>query len=250
MWYNPRATQHRELAGSPMILRVGIENNNDNRSIAWALEHPGCFAYGADAQEAEAAMQLAAYDYADWVRQHGMSWMDADSIEPRVDESFTAYIIHRDPYLVPGASDYQVESFFHFDEQPLDGTDVERAFKILDWSRQDLLSTIEGLDTARLEQRYPAERWSINGILNHVAHAEWWYQERIGFPFPTREEDLPEQPLEALELVRAHFVALLPKLEGVHHMVNEEGELWSARKVLRRAAQHERDHVAHIRKLA
>ncbi len=232
-----------------MILRVGIENNNDNRSIAWALEHPGCFAYGASAAEAEAAMQPAARDYAAWVRQHGMSWMDADSIDVRAEESFDAYILHSDPEDAPGGADYQVESFFRFDGQPLDGTDVERALKLLNWSRQDLLNSIEGFDAAKLEQRYPAERWSINGILNHVAHAEWWYQERIGFPFPKREEDLPAKPLEALELVRAHFLSLLPKLEGVHHMVDEEGELWSPRKVLRRAAWHERDHVAHIRKL-
>ncbi len=233
-----------------MILRVGIEDNNDNRSIAWALEHPGCFAYGSDAMEAQAAMQSAAYDYAAWVRQHDMSWMDADSIEGQMEESFDAYIVHSDLEDVPGGGDYQVESFFLFDAQPLDGTDVERALKILNWSRQDLLDSIEGFDTAKLEQRYPGERWNINGILNHVAHAEWWYQERIGFPFPGREEDLPAKPLEALELVRAHFVSLLPKLEEVRHTVDKEGELWSPRKVLRRSAWHERDHVAHIRKLA
>ena len=29
-----------------MIFRIGIENNNDDRTIAWALDYPGCFAYG------------------------------------------------------------------------------------------------------------------------------------------------------------------------------------------------------------
>ncbi len=30
-----------------MISLIGIGNNNEGfRSIAWALEHPGCFAYG------------------------------------------------------------------------------------------------------------------------------------------------------------------------------------------------------------
>ncbi len=43
-----------------MLLRVGIENNNDGRTIAWALEHPGCFAYGQDAAEAQATMTAAA----------------------------------------------------------------------------------------------------------------------------------------------------------------------------------------------
>ena len=36
-----------------MIFRIGIENNDDDRTIAWALEHPGCFAYGQDSNEAQ-----------------------------------------------------------------------------------------------------------------------------------------------------------------------------------------------------
>ena len=35
-----------------MIFQAGIENNNEGRSIAWALEHPGCFAYGVNADGA------------------------------------------------------------------------------------------------------------------------------------------------------------------------------------------------------
>jgi hypothetical protein len=34
-----------------MLFRISIENNNDDRSIAWALDHPGCFAYGQNSQE-------------------------------------------------------------------------------------------------------------------------------------------------------------------------------------------------------
>jgi hypothetical protein len=36
-----------------MIFRIGIENNNDDRSIAWSLEHPGCFAYGVNSEQAQ-----------------------------------------------------------------------------------------------------------------------------------------------------------------------------------------------------
>ena len=28
-----------------MRFRVGLENNFEGRSLAWGLEHPGCFAY-------------------------------------------------------------------------------------------------------------------------------------------------------------------------------------------------------------
>lgn len=231
-----------------MQLRVGIENNNENRSIAWALEHPGCFAYGRDGAEAQAHMQEAARDYAAWVQSHGMSWMGEEPLEIVVQQSFDAFFIPRNP-LSPGGEQYLVESFFHYDAEPLTGTDVERAVKLLDWSRQDLLDLLRGLSTEKLNQTFPGERWSINGILKHVGGAEWWYQERIGSAFPPKEADLPDEPMERLELVRAHLMSFLPKLEGVRHMLDVDGETWSPRKVLRRAAWHERDHTQHIRKL-
>ncbi len=232
-----------------MRIRVGIENNNDDRSIAWALEHPGCFAYGRDAGEARANMTQAALDYAAWVRQHGMSWMDAPSLEVQVEETFDAYRIPRAAPVQGQKATYLVESFFQHDAEPLSGTDVERALKMLAWSRQDLLAVLRGLSPDKLDQNYAGERWSINGILRHIAGAEWWYQERLGAPFPEREEDLPAEPLESLELVRAHFLAWLPKQEGDRQVLEQEGETWSTRKVLRRALWHERDHTEHIRKL-
>ncbi len=233
-----------------MRLRVGIENNNDGRSIGWALEHPGCFCYGRDADEARTNMAQAAQDYAAWVQQHGLSWMGAPSLEVDIEETFDAYRIPRAAALAPGQKEtYLVESFFRHDAEPLSDTEIERALKTLAWSREDLLSAIRGLSHDKLNQRYEGERWSINGILKHVSGAEWWYQERLGAPFPPREEELPEDPLESLELVREHFLTWLPRQEGVRQVVELEGETWSPRKVLRRALWHERDHTGHIGKL-
>lgn len=233
-----------------MIVRVGIENNNDNRSIAWALEHPGCFAYGRDGEEARANMTGAVQDYAAWIRQHGMPWMDGEPVEITVEETFDAYVVHHEPDGAgDAAQDYMVESFFVYDAEPLSGTEVERALKLLDCGRRDLLEAVKGLSAEQLNEKRPGERWSINGILNHVAGSEWWYQERLGMRFPDREDDLPPDPLEALELVRTHFTSVLPRQTGVHSVLEVDGEMWSPRKMLRRAAWHERDHTQHIRKL-
>jgi len=233
-----------------MILRVGIENNNDNRTIAWALEHPGCFAYGQDADEAMAAMHQAVRDYSAWIGRHEASWLPADSLEIKAEETFDAYFVDAalEP-AEPSRNTYMVESFFRHDWKPLKALEIERALKLLAWSRQDLLQTVDGLSGEKLSETYDGERWSISGILKHIGGGEWFYQERIGFPFPEREDDLPEDPMERLETVRSHFVSLLPKLEGTNHVIGLEGEFWSPRKALRRAAWHERDHTEHIRKL-
>ena len=34
------------------LIRIGLENDHDGCSIAWVLDHPGCFAYGQDGSEA------------------------------------------------------------------------------------------------------------------------------------------------------------------------------------------------------
>lgn len=232
-----------------MIFRVGVENNNEGRSIAWALEHPGCFAYGNDADEARTNVTQAARAYAAWIAHHGDPWLD-EEVEVVVEETFDVYFIN--PTFdrgEQGKGTYMVESFFLYDWKPLQPHEIERALKLLAWSRADILSVVQGLSGEKLAQTYPGERWGIDGILQHIGGGEWFYQERIGYPFPEREEDLPSDPFEQLKVVREHFNALLPTMEGIHKVVGQEGELWSPRKMLRRALWHERDHTEHIRKL-
>lgn len=232
-----------------MIYRLGLENNNDDRTIAWALEHPGCFAYGSDADEAMRNFPQAAHDYAAWIAHHGDSWLD-DEVEVVVEETFDVYFIRPTfEFDERGEGTYMVESFFLHDWKPLKPHEIERAMKMLAWSRDDLLRLVHNLSDEKLAQTYPEERWGIAGILKHISGGEWFYQERIGYSFPDQEDDLPEDPFESLQVVREHFNTLLPKLDGVHKVVGQEGEIWSPRKTLRRALWHERDHTEHIRKL-
>lgn len=232
-----------------MIFRIGIENNNDDRTIAWALDHPGCFAYGRDSQEAQRNFLQAAREYGDWIAQHGESWLD-DEMEVVVEETFDAYFIRPTFERAERGNDtYLVESFFVHDWKPLVPHEIERALKLLAWTRADLLNLVGKLNEEQLSRTYPNERWSIRGILKHIGGGEWFYQERIGYPFPQNEEDVPSDPFELLGLVRDHFNTLLPKLDGVEKVVGVEGEFWSPRKMLRRALWHERDHTEHIRKL-
>lgn len=232
-----------------MIFRVGIENNNDDRTIAWALDHPGCFAYGQNSAEAQQNFVQAVRDYRSWIRRHEEPWLD-DEVEVVIEETFTAYFINSAFERVePGKDTYMVESFFTHDWKPLVPHEIEHALKLLAWSRADLMGLVQELDVEQLSRPYPNERWAIDGILKHIGGAEWWYQERIGYPFPEEEVDVPSDPFERLRVVRDHFSSLLPRLDGVERVIGLEGEIWSPRKVLRRALWHERDHTDHIRKL-
>ena len=232
-----------------MIFRIGIENNNDDRSIAWALDHPGCFAYGQDSWEAQRNFPQSAHKYIAWIARHEDPWLD-DEVEVLIAETFEPYFVNSSFERVERGKDtYMVESFFLNDWKPLVPHEIERALKLLAWSRADLLELVKGLSAKELSETYPNERWPIYGILEHIAGAEGWYQHRIGYQMPEQEEALPSDPFERLAVVRHHFTSLLPGLAGVNKVVGIQGEIWSPRKMLRRAIWHERDHTEHIRKL-
>jgi hypothetical protein len=233
-----------------MIFQAGIENNNEGRSIAWALEHPGCFAYGINENAAVVNLEAALNKYAGWILRHWRNtWLNfaEHDIEIVINGTWEVYFINDALDKISEADGYSVESFFPYDWKPLTAIEIKHALDLLAWSRDDLLKLIQGLSEAKRNQAYPGERWSINGILGHVGGAEWWYLERLGLAFP--RADVPEDPLARLEKVRKHFNANLQKWDGVKQVIGVDGEFWSPRKVLRRALWHERDHVDHIQKL-
>ena len=231
-----------------MLFHVGIENNSEgSRSIAWALEHPGCYAYGKDADSALAAFPAALRAYSFWINQHESSWLHVQNIETSVDGIWNNHTVDGKPERVEASETDRKTVEFQYDWKPLTGEEIEQGLKLLAWSRADLLKTIEGLSAEKLDQTYPGERWSINGILHHIGGGEWWCMDRLGRGFP--QSELPKAPMECLEKVRLTFRELLPTLEGVKRVAGADGEFWSPRKALRLALWHERDHTEHIHKL-
>jgi len=53
-----------------MIFQAGLRIINEGRSIAWAPEHPGCFAYGVNADGALLNLETALSRYASWILHH------------------------------------------------------------------------------------------------------------------------------------------------------------------------------------
>jgi len=121
------------------------------RSIAWALEHPGCFAYGSDEKEAIANLPAAIQAYSVWIGRHESLWLDETNVELKVEESFTAYCIN-EAFERVVHSDDEVNAWFQHDWKPLTARDVEHGLELLSWTRSDLLDTIAGLSDEQLDQ--------------------------------------------------------------------------------------------------
>lgn len=230
-----------------MDFEVGLETGSTAGSLAWVLNQPGCFASGANGDEALDRLPAEIAAYWRWLSGHEVRPpLKPEEIEIRVIETWVDYLVN-DAFERVEQGGYEVSAWFLHDWKPLTGAEIARGLELLAWSRADLLATVAGLSQEALEEKKPGERWNIKGILRHVGGAEWWYLDRLGLAFPQRE--VPREPLERLEVVRAHLVKTLPGLDGSPQVVGVDGEFWSPRKLLRRALWHERDHTAHIRKL-
>jgi len=233
-----------------LLLKIGLENGCEGGSMAWALDYPGCTASGKDGSQAILNMPRAFLQYSDWIIQHSMaSWLaNVGNFDLRLEETFECYSISKDFERLADGTGNEVSPFFLHDWKPLTEEDVRRGLLLLEWSRADLLGIVGGLSAEQRAQAHPGERWSIDGILNHMGGAEWWYMDNIGMAGLERTQ-LSKAPDERLAQVRARLLELLPALVGVNKVVGQDGELWSPRKVLRRALWHEMDHIGHIIKL-
>ena len=161
-----------------MIIRVGLENGIEGRSLAWALDYPGCFAYGDDGSAALLKIPQALLWHADWMQQHTPTpWASFGDFDIRMVETWQVYAIN-DGYEV-AQEGYEVNAWFRDDWRPLNPIEIDHGRQLLAWSRADLLASVSSLSSETLDARYPEERWSLRGILGHVANAEWWYLDRL-----------------------------------------------------------------------
>jgi len=230
-----------------MRITIGLELDNEGRALAWALDYPGCFAYGEEGPDAVIALPRALVAYEDWVARHGQpGWADLGDFDLHVAETWQVYTIN-DQYEEEEGG-YAVNAWFRHDWKPLQPEEIERGLALLSWARQDLLRVVQDLDDRIMDLEYPGERWSIRGILKHVANAEWWYLDRLNLTQGGRDQ-LPKDVFERLEKVRGLLNLALPDLAGCEMVLGKDGELWSPRKLLRRTLWHEINHRDHILQL-
>lgn len=142
---------------------------------------------------------------------------------------------------------HMANSFFAADRPPLIGAEINEFKLLLEATYEDLLASVEDIEPEDANKIFPGERWSIDGVLQHVAESEWWYLDRIGLAFP--RDGIPADAKFFLREVHAHLLVTLPELQKRGGAVTLAGETWSARKVLRWSLWHRRDHTAHIARL-
>jgi len=232
-----------------MRILIGVENNNEGRSVAWALEHFGCYAIGEDGQSAVVAMARSLPEYITWIEQNAeVPWFSPADIDIRLSEVFDDYYIDKHFNQVGKDEGCRlIKAFFKTDWKPLTLLDVEHILQLISWSRQELVELISVLDDDKLDKVIIDKEWTIRQIIAHLGRSEWWLVDRLGRTHP--EELLSEDPFERLTKERGNLVEILPDLIDLQQVVGKDGEIWSPRKVLRRICWHEKDHIQQIKRL-
>jgi hypothetical protein len=233
-----------------MQIRIGLENNIESRTLAWALDFPGCFTYGAD--EAEALIQLprTLLQYEIWIKDHTTDpWVDFTDMDMRVVERYDTFRFGVDFSPAPEGSGNEINAWFKDDWRSLTEEEVVRGLKIFRWQREELLAGISTLDQKTLEKDHPGERWNILEIAKHIANGELWYLQRLELTKMTRN-DLPDDLEERLAITAGLVDQTFPDFIDKVNVKGCNGEFWSYRKILRRTLWHQRDHIEHIKSLA
>jgi uncharacterized damage-inducible protein DinB len=137
---------------------------------------------------------------------------------------------------------------------------MEVCFRLMGYSRQDLLALVGQLSEEVLEWKPDPESFSILRILRHIGNAEEWYVSRIVAPetLPPEWENDENMPIFAfLEMERRTAIERLRQLNRREcagefyptQWTDHPEEAWTARKALRRFLEHEREHTAQIQEI-
>jgi hypothetical protein len=225
-----------------MNYRIAVEDMEPDHWIAWVLDLPGCYSSAHTSAKAISQVPFNISRYFSWISSYESDVeIPREVIKIDVIESFKSFINPEDP-------NYIVNAFFEDDKHPLGYWDVVIGQRLLDWSRSELVKVIQNVDEDKLNLPIPNEvRGTISGIIDHIAGAENWYFSMLGLSL--KRDILPEKSQEKLVQVRLNTKTQLWKLIGDTRIEEKRGEMWSARKILRRTLWHEQDHTQHIERL-
>jgi predicted RNase H-like HicB family nuclease/uncharacterized damage-inducible protein DinB len=229
-----------------------VEIAGDGLCLIHVPALPGCIARAPTRDEAWRQLPQAIRACHTWLRRHD---------EPALDDD--------DPIEIDLAAEYSgtgpfdpgdAAALLPPDREPLTQEEMEQHFRLMSHARADLLALTQHLPTDLLDWQPEPGSFTIRRLLRHVGNAEEWYVSRL-VPLDTLppewedDEDLPI--FEFLAMERRTAIARLRQLTGDERpgvfrptiWTAHPDEAWTARKALRRALEHEREHTAQVREI-
>lgn len=229
-----------------MKYQVFLEVGQDGRAMAHVPQLPGCMAPAPTREGALAAIPGAIREYLRWLVRHGEE-VTVETAEIEIAEEIPGF----GPFD-PGDK----AALFPPDREPLTREEMVTLFRLMGYSRDDLLALIEDVPEEVLVEEY-TEGWSIERILYHIGGAETWYVSRIDHTWEFEGYEQYKARGDVMGWLHRTREAALARLKRLSrkerstiyypsHYTDHPDEAWTARKVFRRFLEHEREHRAQI----
>ena len=226
-----------------VLIRVGLEYGVGGGSLAWALDFPGCFAYGqADAEVMlNFARNLLAYEA--WINLHAdQAWFNLINLDFRIVEVF------KPENASCMARSSQPVAFFEDDRRALSQDEVQHALAVYSWQREELLAGLEFLPEVAYARAKQRTGKTIPAIVSQMTQDCYDILAALKLPLPpflTKSEALVQLDFTT-ELIRR----TLPAWVGVEAIYEVDRELWSPRKVMRHLLWRQREGIEEIKTFA
>ena len=226
-----------------MLIRVALEYGVGGGILAWALDFPGCFAYGqADAEVMlNFARNLLAYEA--WINLHAdQAWFNLINLDFRIVEVFKPENSSR----LEGSC--KPAAFFEDDFRTLTQDEVQHALEVYSWQREELLAGLEFMPEAAYARAEQRTGKTIPVMVSQMSQDCYDILAALKLPLPpflTKNEALAQ-----LDFTTELVCGTLPAWVGVEALYEVDRELWSPRKAVRHLLWRQREGIEEIKTFA
>ena len=237
-----RLTLYKSYESDRVLIRVGLEYGVEGRILAWALDFPGCFAYGED--DAEVMMNfvrnLLAYEA--WINLHAdQPWFNLINLDFRIVEVIKLENSSRQ------AGSSKPMAFFEDDHRALTQDEVQHALSVYHWQKEELMAGLEFLPEAAYARAKRETGKSIPAMISQMAQDTYAILTALGIPLPAFPSE--DDGLAQLDFIAGLVHLALPALVGVELISEAAGEMWSPRKAMRHLLWRKREGIEQIKVL-
>ncbi|HXR65922.1 MAG TPA: DinB family protein [Ktedonobacteraceae bacterium] len=213
-------------------------------SIVFFRELPGCFSSAPTSEEALRAAPTAIEHYFRWLKENNVVIVEEDinPIEVTLSECLSSNGNTRGP-------------LFNADLAAPDDLEIDNALNVAATARALIIEMVANVPEHLYKQTLTPGSWSLTQHLQHIMESEIEYVSQLS------EQPAPEQPappmktddisMKIFENAMDSEILLrdLTPEQRVQVFVHN-GESWTAAKVLRRMAQHLREHYPWMQEMA
>jgi len=218
--------------------------------MAHIVELPGCFVWDKTKSKALKKLPQAIKEYLIFLKKNG-------EVNLRVPKKIEFEVVETKKGSCPVISGNKAALFSYDLIQPSNDF-IKKCLRWMRYNRKELLDRVKKLSDEVLDWRPNKKIRSIRETLNHIATAEWWYLSRlrdfkelypvIGYPQDKIFEKLKKNREIALKILKNLSPKDRKRINIPKKYARYKDEKWTAKKILRRFLEHEREHIGTIDK--